>query len=230
MKNKRGSGILFLSLVLFAGYTALMVLVQQFDVQSIGPENSSVGFATLNRAVFLFFGGEFQPTWYKISEITGYIALATAAGFGLVGVIQWIKRRSLRRVDHELLWLGAFYAVIIALYIIFLYVVVNYRPVIIDEEGLESSFPSSHTLLAVFVFSTGIYEAFRLFASKMGKTVLTVGSILAGICCLLTVSGRLMSCAHWITDILGGILLGAAFALLYIWVVKNLKRPLLTKN
>ena len=58
-----------------------------------------------------------------------------------------VQRKSLARVDRDLYALAGLYVALGMCYIFFEKFIVNYRPVILDE-GLEASFPSSHTMLA----------------------------------------------------------------------------------
>ncbi len=62
------AGALFLAFGIFTG------LVACFDVQPIGPEQSQVGFATVNQFVFRMIGVQFM--WY---HITGWLGIAAAS-------------------------------------------------------------------------------------------------------------------------------------------------------
>lgn len=195
---------LFPSIVLFVLFIIFTVLVKTVDLLPIGPEGSVVGFASVNGAVHEFFG--MHLFWYGLTEFFGVLALCVCCCFGLAGCIQLIKRRSLFKIDKEIIALGFFYVVVIAFYVFFEKVIINYRPVILDE-GLEASYPSSHTILILCVFGT----AFGLLKKYIKNT---------GICfclrvnCLiimfLTVLGRLICGVHWFTDIAGGILLSCS--------------------
>lgn len=134
------TGLFFLASILFT------LLVQTVDVQPIGPEQSMVGFATINR--FLFQQTGFQPFWYAVTDWIGILALLTAAGFAITGLAQLLHRKSFQKVDRSLLLLGWFYILTAAVYVLFETCVVNYRPVLIDG-GLEPSFPHTFCLSTV---------------------------------------------------------------------------------
>ena len=157
MKKKlmiTGSLLLIMSIV-------FTILITKVDVANIGPENSAVGFASVNSK--LTFG--FNETIYKISEYLGYVALLIPVCYALYGFAELIKNKSFKKVDKELYVLAGFYAVVLALYIIFDKVALNYRPVIL-EEGLEASFPSSHTLMSLCFTISAIIVNKTLFKDK----------------------------------------------------------------
>ncbi|MBO4433771.1 MAG: phosphoesterase PA-phosphatase, partial [Clostridia bacterium] len=139
--------------VSFLLFIILIVLLKTVSVEKTGVGNTSIGLYGLNAAVKEFIGMNF--TWYKITEITGVIALAAAGIFALLGIIELIKRKSLLKVDSEILTLGGLYILTASLYFFFENFVVNYRPYI--EKGaaaVEPSFPSSHTVLALVIFGS----------------------------------------------------------------------------
>lgn len=139
--------------------------------------------------------------------------------FGIVGLVQLIKRRSLWKVDDDILVLGCFYILVIAAYVIFEMVVVNYRPVLI-EGYLEASYPSSTTLLAMCVVPTAIMQLqTRMKNGCMRKLVV---SVLWAFTAFMVI-GRLVSGVHWFTDIIGGAILSASLVVLYSSVIKILK-------
>ena len=194
--------------VIFAVFT---VLVKKIDVQAIGPEGSSVGFASLNAKFHEMFG--YNEFWYNFSERLGYAALAVCAAFAITGLIQFIKGKGLKAVDRKIIFLGIFYVVVIAFYAAFEKIIINYRPILEADGSLEASYPSSHTVLALCVFITMFSQ--RVFNRK-GTTSEKAENVIAGtILVALMVLSRLFSGVHWFTDIVGGILLSTALVLLY---------------
>ena len=185
------------------------VAIQFVDVQAIGPQESSVGFATINQFVHNLTG--VHMSLYTITDWLGLVPLGFVMGFALLGLIQWIKRKHLLKVDYNILILGGFYIVVMAVYVLFEMLVVNYRPVLING-CLEASYPSSTTMLVMCVMPTAIIQ----FNARIKYNVLkrfVASAIIAFI--VFMVIGRLVSGVHWFTDIIGGALLSAGLVLLY---------------
>ncbi len=206
MQNKKAYIPALCCLAVFVMFT---ILVKTVDVKQIGPLASSVGFASLNGAVAKSL--PFNESAYKVTQFMGYIALLVCAGFACVGAMQLIKRRSLKEVDPEIISQGVFYVVVIVLYFFFEKVVINYRPVDLGE-GLEASYPSSHTMLVICVFATAVLQIGRLVKSRRFKIFLDMMCLLF---IVVMITGRIISGVHWLTDIIGGILLSAALVSAY---------------
>ncbi len=204
--DKKNIALTALLFVCFIVFTALVCTV---DVAAIGPQGSSVGFAKVNQAVSEVF--PYSDPFYLISKYLGYLALLICAAFGVLGVAQLISRKSLRKVDPELVLLGAFYVAVIIFYVMFMVVVVNYRPVL-EDGALESSYPSSHTMLAVCAFlSASMYIARTGLSDGIKKAIKIVMIVLT----VAMVYTRMASGVHWFTDIVGGVLLSAALLMMY---------------
>ena len=190
----------------FALWTALVCLV---DVRAIGPRGSSVGLATLNGAVHALFGVHFSL--YIITDLLGLVPVAVGFGFAILGLFQWIRRRSLFRVDRSLFVLGAFYIVMLAAYLLFEAVPINYRPVLISG-FLEVSYPSSTTLLVLCVMPTAEMQLSSRIKSTTLRRCVSIGIY---VFTAFMVIARLVSGVHWCSDIVGGILLSAGLVMLY---------------
>lgn len=203
---------------LYAIFIIFTIIVKAVDVQAIGPMGSEVGLASLNR--LMLNSGNINQTLYKITEVLGYISLLVCVFFGIVGLLQIIQRKSIKKVDPDILLLGGFYIVVLAFYALFEKVIINYRPVIMDE-GLEASYPSSHTMLVVCVMSTAIIQIGGRISDVRLKNVLKAAAIVVtGI----MVVGRLLCGVHWLTDIIGGILLSLALIYTYYLLYNKCKR------
>lgn len=214
-ESKRNFSI---TLAWFIGFVIWTFAIKNLDVQSIGPKNSVVGFATMNGAFHELTGVHMQI--YTITDLLGVVPFAIVLGFAVFGLLQLMKRRSLYKVDSDIMILGGFYIAVFAAYGMFEIFPINFRPVLI-EGVLEASYPSSTTLLVLSVMPTAIMQANdRIKNSKMRKMVAVVISLFM----VFMVIGRLVSGVHWITDIIGGILLSVALVMLYHSFVVMVKR------
>ena len=194
---------------MFAVFVLWTVLVCFVDVRAIGPQESSVGFATLNGYIHDLTGVNMRL--YVITDWLGLVPIGGAFGFAVLGLVQWIKRKSLLKVDRSILTLGGFYIVVMAVYILFEIVVINYRPTLIGGY-LEASYPSSTTMLVMCVMPTAMMQFSKRIKNELFRRCVMF-IIIAFI--VFMVIGRLVSGVHWITDIIGGALLSTAIVLMY---------------
>lgn len=199
-------------LVSFVLWTVAICCV---DVQAIGPQESRVGFATVNRFVHNLTGVHMYL--YTLTDWLSLIPLVCIMGFGLLGLVQWIQRKHLGKVDFDLLALGGFYIVVMGAYLFFEVVVMNYRPVLI-QGILEPSYPSSTTMLVMCVMPTAIMELRFRMKSGILKRIVLFG--IAGFTVFMVIA-RLISGVHWVTDIIGGGLLSAGLVLLYRGIIRG---------
>ena len=196
-----------------AGLLTVFVLwtvsVRFIDVKAIGPQGSSVGFAKLNQYVHALTGVDL--TLYTITDWLGLVPIVICMGFGALGAIQWIRRKSILKVDRDLPVLGGFYIAVMAAYVLFEILVINYRPVLIDG-FLEASYPSSTTMLVLCVMPTTVMQLnSRIKNRKLKQCAASLIYIFIG----FMVIGRLVSGVHWITDIAGAVLLSAGLVTMY---------------
>ncbi len=202
MKKKRKD--IFVCGGLFAVAIIYTILVKYIDVQAIGPKDSLVGFATINKFIFNLTG--VNMVWYSITDWLGFVPLIIAFIYAMIGLVQMIKRKNILKVDKEILGLGVFYIIVIGLYILFETYIINYRPTLMDGI-LEASYPSSHTLLSVCICGSSLMINKYLFKNKNFFKVENIISILS---ILVIVIGRFISGVHWFTDIIGAILISIA--------------------
>ena len=197
------SGILFVILI---------VLLKTVDVAPIGPEGTSIGLSQINKAVNESLG--VSDLWYKITKVMEIVADLTVLIFGLIGVTQLVKRKSLLKVDKDILALGGLYVVTAAMYALFEVMIINYRPIIMEgDEHVEASFPSSHTMLICVIMGSAIMLMSKYIKNEKLRVIL---SILCVAVMVVMAAGRLLAGVHWLTDITGGVLISitllAAFA------------------
>lgn len=204
------------SLCLLAAFVLWTVAICLVDVQAIGPEGSSVGFAGINGFVHNLTGVHWGL--YNITDWLGLVPIFVCMGFGILGLTQWIKGKSICKVDYDILVLGGFYIITIAAYLLFESVVINYRPVWINGY-LEASYPSSTTMLVMCVMPTAIMQLRSRIKNKVLRNIIAA-AIMAFIAFM--VIGRLLSGVHWLSDIVGGALLSAGLVMMY-YAVSSLK-------
>ena len=196
-------------------FVVFVILLKTVDVQAIGPEGTSVGFAGINGAFHDFTG--WKEGLYNVTKILGILEIMTALIWAVVGLIQLIKGKSLKKVHRAILAAGGLYVIVAALYVLFEKIIINYRPVIMEgDEHVEASFPSTHTMIACVVMASSIILLRRIVKNKMLSMIL---QIVCAVMLLVTVFGRLFCGVHWLTDIIGGILISASLISAYLGVV-----------
>ena len=213
MKGKRN---LLAGVGLLGAFALWTVLIQCVAVQAVGQNGRKIGFADFNVWFHQLTG--VHMTLYTITDWLGLVPIFICLCFGVLGLVQLVKRRSLLKVDPDIMLLGAYYVLVIACYLIFEMIPINYRPVLI-EGRLEASYPSSTTLLVLSVMPTLMFQANRRVSNAMIKKVVSVFVIAFS---MFMVIGRLISGVHWATDIIGSVLLSAGLYMLYRSIVLSL--------
>ena len=206
MKEKRN---LLAGVGLIGAFALWTVLIQYVDVQAVGQNGTKIGFADFNVWFHRLTG--VHMTIYTITDWLGLAPIFICLCFGALGFVQLVKRRSLLKVDPDILLLGIYYVLVIACYLIFEMIPVNYRPVLI-EGRLEASYPSSTTLLVLSVMPTLWFQANRRVSNAMIRKAVAVFVVTFSV---FMVIGRLVSGVHWATDIIGSVLLSAGLYMLY---------------
>lgn len=205
---KNGKKCLLIGVALLLAFIVWTILIMKVDVQPVGVYDTNVGFARIN-TWFHGLTGEHEGL-YRLTDWLGLVPIAVCIGFGILGLIQMIRRKSLLKVDPDIIMLGVFYVVVILGYLIFEKIVINYRPTLFD--GQESSYPSSTTLLVLSVMPTLIFQVNRRMKNTALKKVIIILSVLFT---AFMVIGRLVSGVHWLTDIIGSVFLSAGLYLIY---------------
>ena len=216
MKNKNHDNLINF-ITFFIAFIVFTIIIKTIDVKSIGPENSEVGLASINEFIHNTFG--YNDIFYNVSKYLGYISFLIIGLYGLVGLTELIKKKSIFKVNNKVLLLGAFYVLVLAVYILFEKIVINYRPVL-EDGHLAASYPSSHTILSICVCLSSIMVSKSIFKNKDFVKLFNICSfILMG----LIVITRLLSGVHWFTDIVGGILISISLIYLFKYFVEYKK-------
>jgi undecaprenyl-diphosphatase len=148
---------------------------------------------------------------YTVTDWLALVPLAVVCSFALLGVCQWVRRKRLRLVDRNVLVLGVFYLVVMAVFLLFEIFAINYRPVLIDGV-LEASYPSSTTMLVACVMPTALMQ---LRTHVRSRLLLRCMRGLTAAFVAFMIAARLLSGVHWLTDIIGAGLISTGLVLLY---------------
>lgn len=207
--KKRSGKILTLGIIMLLLFAVWTLLVQTIDVRPVGCRGTDIGFAALNVSFHKMTG---VHMWvYSVTDWLGLVPVSICMIFGAVGLIQLIKRRSLFKVDTDIILLGIYYILVIFGYLIFEMIPINYRPILI--EGFpEASYPSSTTLLVMSVMPTlALWTYRRAGSAKLRRAVYAFTVLFTA----FMVIGRTAAGVHWLTDIIGSVLLSAGLYLVY---------------
>lgn len=216
---------LIIGVLLFVLFVVWTLLVKFVDVSNIGPLDSSVGLATFNKTFFDLITP--NETLIKITSILMILPIALAGVVVVIAIIEWVKRKHILKVDHEILLFGLFLVILVCLFVLFEVVVINYRPILEDGE-LAASYPSTHALICTFIYLSLLPISNKLFKNnKIIKLVINISLVLLFV---ISVVGRLLSGAHWMSDIIGGLLLATSLFFFYFNSINIVNRNLVIKK
>ncbi len=215
--KKDGRKLLIAGLIMMAAFVIWTMLIQTVDVRPAGQNGTDIGFAAMNLAFHRMTG--VHMSIYTITDWLGLVPIAVCMVFGVMGLIQLVKRKNLFKVDGDILLLGVYYILVIAGYLIFEMIPLNYRPVLI-EGRMEASYPSSTTLLVVSVMPTLAFEVRRRLKNTALRYALYWFTVAFTV---FMVIGRTVSGVHWLTDIIGALLLSAGLYLIYYGAVSMME-------
>lgn len=207
--KKNGKRKLVLGSILVVAFAVWTALIQSVDVQPVGQNGTDIGFATFNSWFHQLTG--VHMTIYTITDWLGLVPIFVCMIFGMLGFIQLVKRRSLFKVDYDIIFLGIYYVIVIFGYLIFEMIPINYRPILI-EGFMEASYPSSTTLLVLSVMPTLVEQVNRRVEQVVVKKIIFMFTICFS---AYMVIGRLVSGVHWFTDIVGSIILSVGLFYIY---------------
>lgn len=199
---------LILSLVFFVGFVIFTLLVKFVDVGQVGLEHVN--------QFFLQHCGR-QIFWEQVTDWIGYFVVLSMVGIVAWQIVQWVQRKSLRRIDQNLIMFDIIVVCLVLVYIFFELVVVNCRPEL-DNGVAKASYPSSHVMLFVTVLPMLIWQMWHYLKNKSLRIVLTV---ILSICLIVGIIGRMLSGVHWFTDIVGGIMISCCLICGYMVFVKT---------
>lgn len=208
MKNRVGLNLI-VGVAFVLAFVVFTVLLLKIDVKPLGVNGTNIGFSSFNLRIHKLCG--VNMSLYTITDWAGLVPIFAALSFAVFGLCQLIKRKSILKVDLDILALGVYYIIVAALYILFEGIPINYRPVLING-FMEVSYPSSTTLLVICVMPTVSEQICRRSKQKTVKITVRVSCV---VFCAFMVAGRLLSGVHWVTDILGSVLISVGLFQIY---------------
>jgi len=155
--------------------------------------------------------------WGSITNIILAASFADLAVFAILGLYQLIKRKSLKKVDRELLWAILPLVLMAITYIVFdKFFILNVRP---DGSG-EPSFPSTHAMVVATIFFITAIILPKYIKSKTACAILDLMmvALLVFVCV-----GRVLANMHWISDVIGGLVFATIFATIYYLIIRRYK-------
>lgn len=155
--------------------------------------------------------------WDKATDIILIASFAVLVVFVIMSLCQWIKRKSLKKVDKSLLWFPLPLALMAITYVIFdKFLICNTRP---DGSG-EASFPSTHVMVVATIFFLVAIILPRYIKSK--AAVILLDFFMLAFIVLVSV-GRVLANKHWLSDVLGALGFAIIFAIIYYLIIRSHK-------
>ena len=96
---------------MIAAFAVWTLLIKTVDVQNVGQGKTDIGFAAFNVWFHKLTG--VNMVLYTVTDRLGLIPLLVCLIFGGVGLFQLIKRKSLLKVDCDIILLGIYYILVI---------------------------------------------------------------------------------------------------------------------
>ena len=153
--------------------------------------------------------------WDKITNIILLSSFVTLAVFVVLGLYQWISRKSLKKVDKHLLWMPLPLALMAIVYVVFDKLwILSTRP---DGSG-EPSFPSTHVMVVTTIF---LLTAIAIRKYIKSRTMRVVLDILMLALITLVCFGRVLANMHWVSDVIGGLIFAVIFAVIYYLTIRK---------
>ena len=110
--KKDGRKLLIAGLIMMAAFVIWTMLIQTVDVRPVGQNGTNIGFSAMNLAFHRLTG--VHMLIYNVTDWLGLVPVAVCMVFGVMGLIQLVKRKNLFKVDGDILLLGVYYILVIA--------------------------------------------------------------------------------------------------------------------
>ena len=109
---KKTKHILIRGLFLLLMFVLWTLAIMTIDVKPLGVNGSNIGFSSINTWFHQCTGVHLNL--YVLTDWLGLVPVFVCLIFAVIGLIQLIKRKSLFKVDLDIILLGVFYVLVIA--------------------------------------------------------------------------------------------------------------------
>ena len=161
--------------------------------------------------------------WELITNIVLISSLITLGAFAVLGLIQWLKRKSFVKIDKQIRYMPLPLALMVIVYLVFdklLPKFFDFMPTRPNGSG-EPSFPSTHVMIVATIF---FITTIILPKYIKNKTIRIILELLMVVGLALTCTGRVMANMHTPVDVLGGIAFAFIFSEIYFQFIKPRKK------
>lgn len=197
----------------------ILLLILLMTVDRANNIYKQIGLFSFNKLFLVDYSNE---AWDEFSDVILYISLLFILGLAIYGFYQLSKKRSLFKVDKDIIFIGCGLAILAFVWLVFDKLIdVNYRPIAISGTA-QTSFPSTHTMIAAFVLLAATRAILKRNGNEIKYQLLAYSgsSILILLCSL----GRILSKMHWATDVLGGLFIGVGLFFILVGLDKAFEK------
>lgn len=191
----------------------LLIILLNVDKGVIAESGKEVGLSHINNIV----NYQYKENIDFMTDLLFYITFTVVIFEAGLGLYQLIRKKSLFKVDIEIIIFGISLVLMVGVWLFFDYVLkINVRPTHEDK----GSFPSTHAFITTYLALAS--HAFICY--KYDNKIAKYGSLLLAIIFITTVvCGRVACGMHYITDVTGGLFLGLAFYFCTFGIIKAFK-------
>ena len=156
--------------------------------------------------------------WELITNIILAISILTIVIFAVLGLMQWIKRGGIEKVDQDIVWMWVPLVLMAITYFIFdKFIILATRP---NGSG-EPSWPSTHVMVVATIF---FIVTIILPHYIKNKTVRVILEVLMVVGISLTCTGRIFANLHSLGDVIAGLVFAFIFSEIYYQIIKRSKK------
>lgn len=168
--------------------------------------------------------------WTKITDIILISSIAILGLFALLGLYQWITRKSLKKVDKQILWMILPMALVAITYLVCDKILTpdkfSFMPTRPDGSG-EPSFPSTHVMVVATIFFCVSAALPKYIKSKLALFFIDIVMFALA---SLTATGRILSNKHSYVDVIGALVLAFIFYEIYYFCIRRKKAKKESEN